>query len=137
MASEPRVLVDTGPLVAAFNASDRHHAWALEQLKRIPPPFATCEAVLSEVCFLVRGAAQDRVLALFTEGHGRLVSLHADTRPIRSLMAKYRSVPMSYADACMVRLAELLPRLSIMTVDSDFLVYRRNGNRRLKLIAPF
>ena len=137
MASRPRVLVDTGPLVAAFNSSDRHHAWAVEQLKLVPPPFASCEAVVSEACFLLRGDAQTRLLALFTEAHGQLVALGAETKSIRALMTKYRSVPMAYADGCMVRLAELFPGLSVMTVDSDFLVYRRNGNQKLKLIAPF
>ena len=49
-----QVLADTGPLVALINKRDRHHAWASDQATRLPAPFLTCEAVLSEACFLLR-----------------------------------------------------------------------------------
>jgi len=49
-----RVLVDTGPLVAILDASDSFHDWAAANLKAVQPPLITCEAVLSEVCFLLR-----------------------------------------------------------------------------------
>lgn len=64
------VLLDTGPLVAFLNRTDRHHEWAKTQWERVRPPFFTCEAVLAEACCLLRaypGGGQ-AVLALVDRG---------------------------------------------------------------------
>jgi predicted nucleic acid-binding protein len=46
------VLLDSGPWVALLSRNDTHHRWALEQFRRLPPPFLSCEAVVAETCFL-------------------------------------------------------------------------------------
>jgi predicted nucleic acid-binding protein len=129
--------MDTGPLVAALNPADRWHRWATEQLKHLPRPFLSCEAVFSEVVFLLRGPAKRNAIALFAERHGRLASMTADVERIAVLLNKYEDVPMDFADACLVRLSERYPKLPIVTVDRDFLIYRRFRSERLPLIAPF
>lgn len=57
----------------------------------------------------------------------------ADLRP---LMKRYRNRPISLADACLVRLSELHPRGRIFTLDSDFLIYRRHGNKVIPVLMP-
>jgi len=134
-----RVIVDTGPLVALLNTRDAHHAWAREALDQIDPPIATCEAVLSEACFLVRNikGGADAVLELVTRGIIK-VDFHFETEvgSVRKLMSRYASVPMSLADACLVRMSELDARSSVLTLDSDFKVYRRNKRQVIPVISP-
>ena len=118
-----RVLLDTGPLVALFDRSDAHDAWASEQWAQIAPPLLTCEAVLSEACFLLRDFAPgpDAVLEAVRRGAIEIafrLTDHADR--IRQLMAKYAQMRMSLADACLVCLAELHSESTVFTMDHDF-----------------
>lgn len=135
-----RFIVDTGPLVALLNARDTHHTWASETLDQLEPPLRTCEAVLSEACFLVRGVkgGPDAVLALVSRGivlpDFRLAS---ELEPVRKLMTKYATVPMSLADACLVRMTELNRGTTVLSLDRDFRVYRRNGRHVIPMIAPY
>lgn len=133
------VAIDTGPIVALLNARDRHHVWAKATFARLTPPLLTCESVLTEACHLVRSArgGSSAVLALVTSG---MLEVHFDlaseVRSVTKLLDRYASVPMSLADASLVRMAELDARLQIVTLDSDFHVYRRNGRQALKLLTP-
>jgi len=130
------VLLDTGPLVAFCNARDVFHEWACEQFRLVRPPFATCEPVITETCFLL-GDRRDAVLNMVTGGVIRIaLSLDDELDSVQRLMNKYADVPMSLADACLVRMCELQPSSAIMTLDSDFRFYRRNGRRIIPLIAP-
>jgi len=134
-----RVILDTGPLVAFLNARDSHHAWAMEQLARIQPPLLTCESVLSEACFLLqrKHADKDAVLEMLNRGVLALsFCLEEHTRAITRLRRKYRDIPMSLADACLVRMAELHADSSVLTLDSDFLLYRKNGRQTIPCISP-
>jgi len=133
------VLLDTGPLVAALNRRDRFHPWARSMLGVIRPPLHTCEAVLAEACFLLRGGqgGADAVLALVERGILAVefpVSEH--TASIRRLMGKYRDVPMSLADACLVRMSELHDGATLWTLDNDFRVYRRHRRQTIPLLMP-
>ena len=134
-----RVLVDTGPLVALLNRRDRHHRWAREVFGTLEPPLGTCEAVLSEACFLLRRfpGGQDAVLALLEH---RVIepsfSMSAEIPALRALMARYDSVPMSLADACLVRMSELDGDSVVVTLDRDFAIYRRNRRQRIPVIMP-
>ena len=132
-----RFAIDTGPLVALLNSRDAHHRWAIETLDKIAPPLYTCEAVVSEACFLVRHlkGGPDAVLALISRG---LIipgfRLDAELEPVRKLIAKYSTVPMSLADACLVRMAELDHDLTIIALDDDFRIYRRHGRQHLPIL---
>jgi predicted nucleic acid-binding protein len=134
-----RIVIDTGPLVALLNRRDRHHAWIRAVLAEIEPPIFTCEAVVSESCFLLRRVAggADAVLALLSNGIVNIdFRMPAEIDAVRELMRKFASVPMSFADACLVRMTELDPETTVVTLDDDFRVYRRNRRQLISTIAP-
>jgi len=62
--------------------------------------------------------------------------LSAQIRTVRLLMERYADVPMSFADACLVRMAEMLDDSRILTLDRDFKTYRRHRNREIPTIMP-
>lgn len=133
------VLVDTGPLVALQNQREDHHRWSIEAFQSVSGPVVTCEAVLTETGFLLRKwpEAFDLLLEHVERGRIQVESLVEDAASLRKLMKKYRSVPMAYADACLVRLSEKFPKAPVLTLDTDFDVYRRSGRQVIPLLAPF
>lgn len=131
-------VMDTGPLVAYFCASEARHAWAVAQFAVIKPPILTCEPVLTETCFLLWRAnvPATRLLAKVKPGGLQIgIRFDEESGPICDLMHRYRNLPMSLADACLVRLAEISGR-PICTLDSDFTIYRGHGRAPLHLIIP-
>lgn len=134
-----RIVVDTGPLVALLNRRDRHHAWVREVLNTVEPPVFTCEAVISEACFVLGriDGGQDAVLQLLSDDILRLdFRMESELDTLRALMQKFASVPMSLADACLVRMTELDRRSQVLTLDSDFRVYRRYRRQTVPTIVP-
>jgi len=133
------VLVDTGPIVAFLNSRDRYHEWSRETFAEIEAPVMSCEAVLSEACFLLRTArgGSEAVLKLVDRGLVRLpFRLEAETGPIRRLLSRYSNVPMSLADACLVRMSERLSDSVLLTLDRDFKVYRKHGRNVIPIRMP-
>ena len=135
-----RILVDTGPVVAVLNAADGHHAWAREVFGRLPPPVFTCESVLSEAQFLLHDRGSDPLTVLDWVRRS-VINLAFDAEDeIERLMAlqkSYRALPMDFADACLVRMSEMHPRSTVLTTDSHFRIYRRNGRQIIPLLAPW
>ena len=134
-----QVILDTGPLVALLNQADRYHQWARNEWAQITPPLLTCEAVLAEACFLVRRFAGGQSAVLELVRRGILdVSFHLaeETDPVFRLLHKYQSVPMSFADACIVRLAEQHPAGVVLTLDNDFSIYRKNTRQLIPTLIP-
>jgi uncharacterized protein len=132
------VLLDTGPLVAYLYPPDAYHHWAVEQFSGLDPPFISCEPVLTETCFLLARNRLSPIRALAAIERGVLwlgFAMCEELPALRALMERYASVPMSLADACLVRLAELTG-LPICTLDADFAIYRAHGRRRIDLISP-
>jgi predicted nucleic acid-binding protein len=133
------VLVDTGPLVAFLNKRDRFHDWTAAQWNQIAAPMLTCEAVVSETCFLLSGikSGSNRVIQLIQRKILR-ISFHLEEHidPVNKLLIKYQSVPMSLTDACLVRMSELHSNSSVFTLDSDFNLYRKNGRQVIPSIMP-
>ena len=133
------VLVDTGPLVAFLNRRDRYHTWAAERLARIAPPLLTCEAVISESCFLLRSfrSGSTAVLQLIDRGLLQMpFRLGDDIARISALMNRYANVPMSLADACLVRMSEQLSESQLLTCDSDFRIYRKHRRQIIPTLMP-
>jgi len=134
-----RVILDTGPLVAFINGRDRYHEWAKMQWAEINPPLLTCEAVLSEACFLLRGldGGDKAVLELL---HRKVLDipfrLVEYVSQIAWLLKKYADIPMSLADACLVRMTELYPDSPVLTLDTDFNIYRRNKHNVIPTLSP-
>jgi predicted nucleic acid-binding protein len=134
-----RVLADTGPLVAYFNRRDRWHRWVVAQMATLRPPLVTCEPVLTEACFLIQrsGGKPAEILSWITRGGLEIgVDIESDAAEIARLMSRYRDMPMSLADACLVRLAERIPDCRLLTLDSDFEHYRRSGRHAIPLLTP-
>lgn len=133
-------LIDTGPLVALLVGDERQHAWAVEQSKAAPPTVLTCDAVISEAVFLLKreGHDTDLLFALVEAGFLRSgFDFPAEHAAVRKLMRRYREQPMAFADACLVRMAELRPEAVVWTLDRDFGVYRKQGRQSLSLVAPW
>ena len=137
----PTVIVDTGPIVALLDADEAHHEWARKQFAALGAPLLTCEAVLSEASFLLQRAGADQSLPVTLVGRGVLrveqtVTGEADGLAVSRLIRRYHNVPMSFADACLVRLIEGIDNASIMTLDSDFRIYRQAGRRVIPVLMP-
>ena len=134
-----QVILDTGPLVAFLNSRDKRHAWVVDQWSSISPPFWTCEAVVSEACFLLRGWPNG-VASIFELCERKVLSisfsLTENISPVFALLKKYSNVPMSVADACLVRMTELHENSSILTLDTDFKVFCKHKHRAIPLLIP-
>jgi predicted nucleic acid-binding protein len=132
-------LLDTGPLVSFLASGLRHHAWAVEQWKRLRPPLLTCEPVLTEAAYLLKRERReaDAIFALLERGVIRIaLTLQEEQADLRALMRRYRNRPMSLADACLVRLSEIHATGEVFTLDSDFRIYRRHGNKVIPVLMP-
>ena len=132
-------LVDAGPLVSYFFRRDEHHEWATRQMGQLSMPLYTCEAVLSETFHLLEEAPQgaEKLLKFLERGFVEVPFAYADhASPVRELMRTYADQPMSFADAGLVRMAEVRRSTQVFTTDDDFRVYRTTGGARLDVLAP-
>jgi len=131
------VLVDAGFVVALFGARDAHHAWAVTQASEYPPLWSTCEAALSEAFYLLgeRGAPSLAAL-LRRRALAVAFTLTDNVEPVVRLLEKYSNVPMSLADACLVRMTETLADPVVLTTDRDFRIYRRHSRQVVPCITP-
>lgn len=129
-------IADTGFLVAFVNRNDRHHDWALGIAGRVTDPFLTCEAVLAEAAFHLRSVSI--VMEMMAEGLVVLAFELRDHLPqITTLARRYADRQPDLADLCLVRMSEIWPRHSVVTVDrEDFRVYRRNRSQVIPLVCP-
>lgn len=132
------VLVDAGFLLALLASRDAHHQWAVAQAWELPPPWFTCEAVLSETFHLLEEYGTPAVLAALLE-RGALVvtfSVSGNMQPVLKLIEKYSNVPMSLADACLVRMSETMANPIVLTTDRDFRIYRRHSRQIVPAVIP-
>jgi uncharacterized protein len=131
------VLVDAGFVVALLSSRDAHHKWAMIQAPELPPPWSTCEAALSEAFHLL-GAQGARSLSTLLHRRALLVAfeISENLQPVLRLIEKYRDVPMSLADACLVRMSEVLANSVILTTDEDFRIYRRHSRQMIPCVTP-
>ena len=131
------VLVDAGFVVALVSSRDALHQWAVTQASEFAPPWSTCEAVLSEAFHLL-GARGAHSLGTLLRRRALLVTfeLGENLQPVLRLIEKYRDVPMSLADACLVRMSEILADPVILTTDGDFRIYRRHSRQTVPSVMP-
>lgn len=134
-----KVIVDAGPLLSFINKNDRYHAWSIAQFATMRPPLLTCEAVLSESCFLLRNFENGAINVLELLERGLLAipfRLEDEFSAIKILLDKYKNIPMSLADGCLVRMAEQISDSIVFTLDSDFKIYRKNRRKVIRTIMP-
>jgi predicted nucleic acid-binding protein len=135
----PTLLLDTGPLVAFLDRREILHHWSRRVFQRVRAPLLTCDAVLTEACFLLRDQREgpEAVVRLVERGFVKSAfSLENEAEGVRRLIARYASVPMSFADACLVRMSEIHEAVLLLTFDTDFTVYRRRGRGEIPLLMP-
>ena len=131
------VLVDAGFVIALLSRRDRLHKWAVAQSPGLPPPWKTCDAVLSEAFHLLGSRGGPALSALLRRGAVVVAfDLADELGRVLSLMQKYADVPMSLADACLVRMSETIADPIILTTDADFRVYRRHGRQVVPCMTP-
>ena len=132
------MLLDTGPLVALLSENDAEHTRATRLFSESLPPFRCCEPVVAEACFLMRkvdSAGPAEVIALGQKGVYEIsISLGDHWSSIEALLGKYADRPVSLADACLIRCAEIYQESRILTFDSDFNGYRWGRNKNFRVI---
>jgi predicted nucleic acid-binding protein len=130
-----RGIADTGFLVAFAARRDRYFSWAFNLAKEIQEPLVTCEAVLAETAFHLRDSSF--AMNLVATGLIRLdFSLRENLSEVAALADRYADREPDLADLCLIRMSELFPDLPVITIDSDFQIYRRNRKQRIPLITP-
>ena len=133
------ILLDTGVIVALLDRSERHHRACVKALDAVARPLVTCEAVIAESCYLLRGlrGAPDAVLENVARGTFQIaLQLSGSVPYIQRVLRKYRGQEVDLAGACLIHLANQLRTGDILTLDRDFQVYRWSGNKRFNLLIP-
>jgi len=133
------VILDTGVLIAYLMPKDKFHTWAVSELSQITSPVLTSEAVITEACFLAQRIhkGQETILKLIRQGHIiNPFNLSQEIETIENLMQRYTSLPMSLADASLVRMSEMYNNTPILTLDSDFTIDRKHRNQTIPVIMP-
>lgn len=132
------ILVDTGPLVALLDRTDPRHRECASLAEAIKEPVATSWPVVTEALYLLRGSWQwqQRLLGMLRTRAFRLLDLGLNDLPrITQLMQKYRDLPMDFADATLVRLAEREGIRRVFTLDHrDFSIYRPRNIGRFEIL---
>lgn len=131
-------LLDTSVVVALLDRSERHHERCVAVASEVAGPLVTCEAVIAEACYLLRGlsGASEAVLENVAAGVFQVPARLTDqAAPVARLLRKYRDVPMDLADACLVDLADRLATGRVLTLDADFDVYRWRSRRRFERLV--
>jgi predicted nucleic acid-binding protein len=131
------VLIDTGCIVALLDRSARQHRQCVEVISSLDAPLITCEAVIAESCYLLRNLAGAPSAILENLDRGVFLvpyRLAGNAGAVSSLMLKYADLPMAFADACLVHMAEIFKTGRVLTLDRDFAIYRWQRNRRFDML---
>ena len=133
-----RVLLDTGPWVAMIDRSEAGHSDCTNWLESFEGEIFSTEAVLTEVLYLLSfsGDAQAAALDFVLRGAVTLVpSSVASLASAKHLMQKYHDLPMDFADATLVCLAQDLAVRHVVTLDrKGFGVYRLRRGKTFILL---
>ncbi len=132
-----KILIDSGPLIALFDASDKYHSKAVNFIKTNKFPLVTTIASVTETLHLLdfNRNAQIDFIEWVHRGAVEIQNIeNNDFGRLKELIKKYRDLPMDFADSCLVYLAEKLNLNTIATIDRDFSIYRIQGRRKFKII---
>lgn len=129
-------IADTGYLVALLRSTDQYHAWAKSLSREVDVPLLTCEAVLAETSFHLQSAIYP--LEMLRRGALQVAfDCQTHLESLNELANRYADLRPDLADLCLIRMSELYPKHSVITVDqADFRVYRRNKRDVIPLICP-
>ena len=132
-----KILIDSGPLIALFDSSDKYHSKAVEFIKNNKFQLITTIASITETLHLLdfNRNAQIDFLEWVSRGAVEIHNIeNPDFQRLKELTEKYRDLPMDFADSCLVLLAEKLSLNTIATIDRDFSNYRIKGRKTFKTI---
>ena len=132
-----KILIDSGPLIALFDSSDKYHSKALEFIQQNSSHLIATIASITETLHLLdfNRNAQIDFLEWISRGSVEVHNIeNSDFKRLKELTEKYRDLPMDFADSCLVFLAEKLSINTIATIDRDFSVYRIKGRKKFKTI---
>lgn len=132
-------LTDSGPIVALLDRSDQYHTWAVDQFGNFSSPLFTCQGVITEATHLLKDAGVppwDVVELVRREVVVIRFDLESNLDRVLTLMKKYADTPMDFVDACLVSMTEEKRDCRLVTLDSDFRIYRRFERQTIPLIAP-
>jgi len=131
-----KILIDSGPLIALFDASDKYHSKAVNFIKNNKYPLITTIASVTETLHLLdfnRNAQIDFIEWIHRGGVEIANIENTDFGRLKELTEKYHDLPMDFADSCLVYLAEKNNFNTIATIDRDFTIYRIKGRRKFKI----
>ncbi len=132
-----KILIDSGPLIALFDASDKHHKKSIEFIKNNTFSLVTTISSITEVLHILdfNRNAQIDFLEWITQGGVQIFDIQQEDFPrIKELTVKYQDLPMDFADSCLVLLAEKTGINTIVTIDRDFTIYRINGKKTFETV---
>ncbi len=132
-----KILIDSGPLIALFDSSDKYHQKTVLFIKDNNSSLITTIASITEVLHLLdfnRNAQLDFIEWIKRGGVEVENISNFDFLRIKELTEKYRDLPMDFADSCLVLLAEKLNINTIATIDRDFSVYRIKCQKTFKTV---
>jgi predicted nucleic acid-binding protein len=133
------VLLDSSVIVALLDTREQFHERCVRVVEELVQPLVTCEAVISESCYLLRKVphASEKILANVEEGIFQIsFQLKRSATSVHAILRKYHDLPVSFADACLVQMADELDTGDILTLDSDFKHYRWRRTRNFHLLIP-
>jgi uncharacterized protein len=133
-------LIDAGPMIALFNSDDKYHAGIMDLLKNYRGILTTSWPVITEVCYML--SYNTDVLADFLKwinrGGAKIEDIAVpDLERIIELLQKYSDVPMDLADASLIVISERSNIMDIITIDSDYCIYRTAGKQMLNNIFNY
>jgi len=131
------VLLDTGVIVALLDRSEKAHRVCAQAVHQLQAPLITCEAVIAESCYLLRGlpGAPEAIIENVARGIFQIpFQLSRETAGLKQVLRKYRDRQIDLADACLIRLADEFEAADILTLDSDFTIYRWGRNKPFRIL---
>ena len=133
------VLLDSSVIVTLLHRGEQRHAECAALLESLDRPLITCEAVITESCYLLKRSpeAMQAMLANVEQGVFDIrFQLSESIAHVSTLMKKFGDIPASFADACLIQMADELNTGDILTLDTDFLSYRWRRTHRFNLLLP-
>ena len=132
-----KILIDSGPLIALFNSSDKYHEKSVDFIKTNKYPLITTLASITETLHLLdfNRNAQIDFLEWISRGAVEIHNIdNNDFKRLKDLTEKYRDLPMDFADSCLFYIAEKFNIHTIATIDRDFTIYRIKGKKKFKTL---
>src|SRR5258708_22036953 len=131
------VLLDTGFIVALLDRSENFHKTCAQTVREVEAPLVTCEAVITESCYLLRNlsGASEAAIENIAAGIFQVpFQLSRETAAVKQLLRKYKDRKIDLADACLIRLADQFRTADILTLDRDFAIYRWGKNKPFRML---